>query len=107
MTTETKQDGVVRMLCKVPEITLYFWIIKILATTVGETAADYLNTNLKLGLTGTSVLMSGFLAVALFFQFRFRRYEPAVYWIAVVLCVTSKTLHAGLGDGLAHETSTL
>ena len=47
------QQGSTReMLCKVPEVTLYFWIIKIMATTVGETAADYLNVNLGFGLTG-------------------------------------------------------
>lgn len=45
------------MLCKVPEITIYFWIIKILATTVGETAADFLNVDLGFGLTGTSWVM--------------------------------------------------
>ena len=56
-----------KMLNKVPEVTLYFWIIKILCTTVGETAADYLNSNLGLGLTGTTLVMSVFLLVALFF----------------------------------------
>ena len=50
-----------QMLNKVPEITLYFWIIKVLCTTVGETAADYLNTNLGLGLSGTSYVMSAVL----------------------------------------------
>jgi uncharacterized membrane-anchored protein len=58
------------MLNKVPEVTLYFWIIKILCTTVGETAADNLNANLKLGLTTTTYVMSGLLLVALFFQFK-------------------------------------
>ena len=47
------------MLNKVPEVTLYFWIIKILCTTVGETAADFLNDNLGLGLTNTTYIMSG------------------------------------------------
>ena len=81
-----------QMLNKVPEVTLYFWIIKILCTTVGETAADFLNTNLNLGLTGTTFVMSGFLAVALFFQFRFRKYVPGVYWLAVVLISVVGTL---------------
>ena len=80
------------MLNKVPEITLYFWVIKILATTVGETAADFLNTNIGLGLTGTTLIMSGFLAVALFFQFRLRLYVPVVYWLAVVLISVVGTL---------------
>jgi uncharacterized membrane-anchored protein len=58
------------MLNKVPEVTLYFWVIKILCTTVGETAADFLNTNLKLGLSGTSVVMGALLIITLAFQFR-------------------------------------
>ncbi len=80
------------MLNKVPEVTLYFWIIKILATTVGETAADYLNTNLNFGLTNTTLVMAGVLAVALFFQFRLRLYVPGVYWLAVVLISIVGTL---------------
>ena len=70
-----------RMLNKVPQITLVFWIIKILATTVGETAADFLNVNLGLGLTITSVVMSGILAVIIFFQMQAKKYIPAIYWL--------------------------
>src|SRR6476659_3102332 len=81
-----------QMLNKVPEVTIYFWIIKILATTVGETAADFLNTNLGLGLTGTTLVMSVFLVVALFFQFRLKRYVPMAYWLAVVLISVVGTL---------------
>ena len=44
------------MLSKVPEVTAVFWVIKVLCTTVGETAADYLNTNLSLGLTNTTFI---------------------------------------------------
>src|SRR2546430_11397616 len=80
------------MVNKVPEITLYFWIIKVLCTTVGETAADYLNTNLGLGLSGTSYIMSAVLIVALVFQFVTRRYKPGVYWLAVVLISVVGTL---------------
>ena len=54
-----------KMLNKVPEVTLYFWVIKILATTVGETAADFLATNLHLGLTNTTYIMGAALATAL------------------------------------------
>ena len=43
-------EGVKQMLNKVPEVTIWFWLIKIMATTVGETAADFLNVNLNLGL---------------------------------------------------------
>jgi uncharacterized membrane-anchored protein len=77
---------------KVPEVTIFFWIIKILATTVGETAADYLNENLGLGLTVTTYLMSGLFLVALVVQFRSRRYVPVVYWVTVVLISIVGTL---------------
>ena len=80
------------MLNKVPEVTLYFWIVKIMATTVGETAADFLNVNLNLGLTGTSLVMSVLLAAVLVLQFRSRRYIPGVYWLAVVLISIVGTL---------------
>src|SRR5258707_14714830 len=74
-----------QMLNKVPEVTAFFWIIKVLCTTIGETAADYLNTTLNLGLNGTSLVMGALLIVVLFFQFRARKYMPAIYWLAVVL----------------------
>lgn len=77
---------------KVPEITLFFWIIKVLCTTVGETAADYLNATLKLGLTGTTLVMSVLLVAALVFQFRARKYVPAIYWLSVVLISVVGTL---------------
>jgi uncharacterized membrane-anchored protein len=80
------------MLNKVPEITVFFWVIKVLCTTVGETFADNLNENLGLGLTGTSYLMGGALIVVLFFQFRARRYIPGIYWLAVVLISVVGTL---------------
>ncbi len=80
------------MLNKVPEVTLYFWIIKVLCTTVGETAADFLGTNLNLGLTVTTLIMSAVLVVALVFQFRLRRYVPGIYWLAVVLISVVGTL---------------
>jgi uncharacterized membrane-anchored protein len=107
---EGTRTRVARMLNKVPEVTLYFWIIKILATTVGETAADFLNTNLRLGLTGTTFIMSAVFAVVLFFQFRLRRYVPGVYWLAVVLISIVGTLITdNLVDnfGVALQTTTI
>ena len=80
------------MLNKVPEITLYFWVIKVLCTTVGETVADFLNTNLNLGLTGTTVIMGALLALVLVVQFRSRQYRPGTYWLAVVLLSVVGTL---------------
>lgn len=80
------------MLNKVPQITLIFWIIKILATTVGETVADFFSETLKLGLTGTSYVMSGVLLVVLIIQFKCKKYIPAVFWLAVVLLSIVGTL---------------
>src|SRR3954449_6680326 len=80
------------MLNKVPEITIYFWIIKILCTTVGESFADYINETLGFGLTNTTVVFSVALAVALVTQFRLDRYVPGVYWLSVVLISVVGTL---------------
>ena len=73
------------MLNKVPEVTVYFWIIKILCTTVGETASDYLQSHVGLGLVTTAWLTGGVLAAVLAFQFSLSRYVSWVYWSAVVL----------------------
>jgi uncharacterized membrane-anchored protein len=80
------------MLRKVPAVTLFFWIIKVLATTVGETAADFLNDNLGLGLTVTTLVMSVLLVIALVFQFRAREYVAGIYWVTVVLISIVGTL---------------
>jgi uncharacterized membrane-anchored protein len=81
-----------RMLNKVPEVTLYFWVIKILCTTVGETAADYVNDTLGFGLTKTTYVAGALLVVLLAVQFRLRRYVPAVYWSVVVVISVFGTL---------------
>jgi uncharacterized membrane-anchored protein len=80
------------MLNKVPEITVYFWVIKVLCTTVGETFADNLNENLGLGLTNTSYIMGAVLIAVIVAQFRARRYIPGIYWLAVVLVSVVGTL---------------
>src|SRR6476469_1614572 len=98
------------MLNKVPEVTLYFWVIKILCTTVGETFADYLNDTLGFGLNNTAILMTAALTVTLVFQFRARRYIPGVYWLAVVLIsVVGTLLSDKLVDdlGVPLQTSTI
>src|SRR3989440_5708626 len=80
------------MLNKVPEVTLYFWVIKIMCTTVGETAADYLNDNLGFGLTNTTYVAAALLVALLVTQFRLRRYVPGVYWSVVVVISVFGTL---------------
>ena len=68
-----------RALSKVPEVTIYFWVIKILATTVGETAADYINITLGLGLQSTTLVAVLLMVVTLAAQFAVSRYVPVLY----------------------------
>ena len=77
---------------RVPKVTFDFWLIKLMAVTMGETAADYLAVNMGLGLTATALLMSAVLVVALLFQFAQKKYVPAPYWAAVVLISIVGTL---------------
>src|SRR6185503_1566576 len=70
---------------RVPKVTVDCWLIKLLAVTVGETAADYLALNLGFGLSSTSWIMAAFLGLALVLQFAQKKYVPCTYWLAVVL----------------------
>jgi uncharacterized membrane-anchored protein len=73
------------MLNKVPEVTVIFWIIKVLSTTVGETTADYIAVHVGLGTSVTMLIMVCGLIGALLLQLRYRRYVPWIYWLSVVL----------------------
>src|SRR5947208_17007667 len=84
-----------RMLNKVPEVTLFFWLIKIMCTTVGETAADYVNDTLGFGLTKTTYVAGALLVVLLAVQFKLRRYVPGGYWAVVVVLSLFGTLISG------------
>ncbi len=88
----SSSETVRRMLNKVPEVTIFFWIIKILATTVGETAADLLSETLGLGEAYTGLVMAAVLLIVLYFQFKARKYVPGYYWLAVVLLSVVGTL---------------
>jgi uncharacterized membrane-anchored protein len=89
-----------KMLNKVPEVTLFFWVIKIMCTTVGETAADYVNDNLGFGLTNTTYVSGALLLVLLAIQFRLRRYVPVAYWsVVVVISVFGTLITDNLTDG--------
>lgn len=70
---------------KVPQVTLSFWVIKILSTTVGETGADFLAVDAGFGAGWTSIGMALLLACALFFQLRQTACSPSIYWLNVVL----------------------
>jgi len=100
MVRGAKLDAI-RTANKVPEVTLYFWLIKILSTTVGETAADLLSIRLGLGLTVTSLIMTIVFVMALVWQVRTDRYIPPLYWLTVVLVSIVGTLISdNLVDGM-------
>jgi uncharacterized membrane-anchored protein len=84
------------MINKVPRVTVFFWIIKVFATTVGETAADFLATKLGFGLSNTAYIMSGVFLIALLVQLNLKKYVPGVYWTVVVLISVVGTLLADL-----------
>ena len=81
----SSKPAMASMMNKVPAVTLGFWIIKILSTTVGETGADYLAVEAGLGQTLTTGMMGLLLAAALLLQMRSPRYLPWIYWLTVVL----------------------
>lgn len=106
----TRSTDLTTTLNKVPAVTLVFWIIKICATTVGETAADVLSTTFHLGLVVTSIVMAVLLVIALVVQFRATRYVPTIYWITVVFIsvvgtLISDNLVDNLGVSLLTTTS--
>jgi uncharacterized membrane-anchored protein len=84
------------MLSKVPEITVWFWIIKILCTTVGESFADWINMTLGLGLNATALIFTVVLVAVLGWQLRLDRYVPFVYWLTVVVVSVTGTLYTDI-----------
>jgi uncharacterized membrane-anchored protein len=79
------------LLSKVPQVTIAFWIVKILATTLGETGGDALSMTLNLGYLVSSLIFLGFFIVMLAAQVSIRRYHPAIYWAVVVATTTVGT----------------
>src|SRR2546423_13395736 len=91
-TAEVKQsesaDELVDVLSKVPRVTLAFWIVKILATTLGETGGDALSMTLKLGYAVSTLIFLGFFLVTLAAQVGSKHYHPVFYWAVVVATTT-------------------
>ena len=103
----TQERDYGKLINRVPEVTLVFWILKILATTVGETAADVLSTTFKLGTVATSYVMGALLLVSLVFQLRAKRYVPAIYWVVVVfISVVGTLISDNLVDNLGVALAT-
>src|SRR3954470_2890856 len=98
------------MLNKVPEVTLFFWVIKIMCTTIGETAADYLNVNLGFGLTNTTYVAAALLALLLAGPVPARGYIPSMYGsVVVVISVFGTLITDNMTDhyGIPLTTSTI
>ena len=85
-----------QLLSKVPEITIWFWIIKILCTTVGESFADYINMALGVGLVATAIIFTVVTVIVLAVQLRLTRYRPAAYWLTVVVLSITGTLYTDI-----------
>ncbi|CAN0623043.1 conserved membrane protein of unknown function [Burkholderia multivorans] len=94
---------------KLPEITLAFWIMKICATTLGETGGDLLSMTLNVGYAYSSILLFGFFLVALAAQLSTARYRPVIYWAVIVATSTAGTTMSDFMDrtlGLGYATGT-
>lgn len=85
-----------RLLNKVPDVTVWFWVIKILCTTVGESFADWINVQLGVGLVDTAWIFTAVFAVTLTWQLRTTRYVPFVYWVNVVVVSVTGTLYTDI-----------
>jgi uncharacterized membrane-anchored protein len=98
MTTNTASRAALPrvLLNKVPEVTIWFWLIKILCTTVGESFADWINMQLGVGLVATAIIFTVVFAVALGWQLSTSRYKPAAYWLTVVVVSVTGTLYTDI-----------
>ena len=93
-----RRDHSIPPSAKVPAVTLGFWVIKILATTLGETGGDTVTMTMKLGyLAGTAIFLS-LLIVLVIFQIRARSFHPALYWATIVASTTAGTTMADFAD---------
>ena len=95
---------------KLPQVTLLFWIMKIAATTLGETAGDLLSMTLKIGYAVSSMMLVGLLVVTLVTQLRSKRYHPLLYWMVILLTSTAGTTMSDYMDrtlGLGYAKGTL
>src|SRR6476646_1892488 len=86
------------LLSKVPEVTLIFWVIKILATTLGETAGDAVTMSLHLGYAVGSLIFIGIFASAVTAQIAAKAFHPFLYWITIVATTTLGTTMADFAD---------
>src|ERR1700682_6838993 len=86
-------------IAKVPAVTLCFWIIKIIATTLGETGGDAVSMTLNWGYALSSALFIGIFVVAVAAQIAAKRFHPFLYWAVIIATTTAGTTMAGCGGG--------
>ncbi len=91
-------DTIKNALCKVPQVTLGFWIIKIAATTLGETGGDAVSMTMQLGYAVASVIFIAIFLVAVFVQIKAKSYHPFLYWAVIVATTTAGTTMADFAD---------
>lgn len=85
-------------LSKVPEVTLTFWIIKILATTLGETGGDTLSMSLNLGYLLSTGIFAAVFITAVIVQIRAKQFHPVIYWVTIIATTTVGTTLADFAD---------
>lgn len=96
-TTTASRPAAARVLLnKVPEVTIWFWLIKILCTTVGESFADWINMQLGVGLVATAIIFTVVFVAVLAWQVSTSRYRPAAYWLTVVVVSVTGTLYTDI-----------
>lgn len=91
-------DAQEERLSKVPEVVLLFWVIKIAATTLGETGGDAVSMSLNLGYLIGTLIFSVFFAMAVFAQIKAKRFHPALYWTTIIATTTVGTTLADFAD---------
>src|ERR1700761_5132700 len=102
MTAPSQTNPVHEALSKAPQATLMFWLVKICATTVGETGGDAVSMSLKLGYLVATLIFLGFFLVTLTAQVGARRYHPLIYWLVVVATTTGGTTTSDFIDRTLH-----
>lgn len=86
------------ILSKVPEVTLVFWIIKMLATTLGETGGDALSMSMDLGYLLSTGIFAAIFAVAVIVQIKAKKFHPVIYWVTIIATTTVGTTLADFAD---------
>jgi uncharacterized membrane-anchored protein len=102
MTDSPKPSLMHEALSKAPQATLMFWLVKICATTVGETGGDAVSMSLKLGYLVATLIFLGFFVVTLAAQVGAKRYHPLIYWLVVVATTTVGTTTSDFIDRTLH-----